>query len=140
MPMFMMDDESHRNLKAYVAAHGVTMTSVVRTALARFFESPTEIISKVDGRARGVWYVNLYIWVGGDTLETASGPHTIQSTGELGRLAATELDAPELAALVTADLPRLRQVLARVQSTSARIPLGEGGRICQIDVHRDAPL
>jgi hypothetical protein len=138
MPMFMMDDESHRNLKTYTAAHGVTMTSVVRTALARFFESPTEIIPKVDARARGAWYVNLFVWSGGDTLEASSGPHTIQSTGQLAALTAAELGAPELAALVTADLPRLRQVLARVQATSARIPL-EGGRIVQIDVHRDAP-
>lgn len=138
MKPFAMPSDLHAALKARSAETGATMTDILRAALASHLDRP-DLSTTTDARIRGAWYVNLFVWSAAESLEASSGPYKIPSTGDLPQLATDALRTPELEALVRADLPRLRQVLARVQSTSARIPLGDG-RVCQIDVHREMPL
>lgn len=130
MPLIQITDSQHAWLKAYATQNDATMTKVLGMALDAFIAAPLPITHEKR------WYVKMYLWEW-DSLERQSRVSAIRTTGELPALAEAFVGAPGVAEMVRADLPRLRQVLARVQSTSARLYSNDRSTMLQIDVYRD---
>lgn len=134
-----IDDKTHAMLKEFAAEHDTTMSAVLRAALAAYLANPEAAIPS-DIRARGPWYVRIYVWEN-EGLAREFRVMEVTSTGELPKLVARTVQIPELESLMRADLPRFRQVLARTHSTSARLRYRQGGAdcMCQVDVFRERP-